>query len=159
MRLIALTLTLGLLVAACGGGNTGDPNHVLQIGGADKTESEWRTSLRAGALLDGQARLCRSFDGLSDTEASDLLAALLEQESANILARALLTVAQVDTLLDLADHQATGDVERMVLLDEAKALVGEAETLRDEAMGLMDQNVADTNRLAAIVQEECRRLG
>lgn len=160
MRLLGTALVIGVLLAACGGSDS-DPDRILQIGGVDRTEREWRTTLRAGALRDGKIQaewFCQSFDGLSETEAADLLASSLELEGLDITTNASLVVAQADILLELASL-ATTQAERTSLLDEAGALLEQAETLADKAEALIGQGGADMNRLVAIVQEECERLG
>ncbi len=77
MRLIGLTLTLGLFLAACGGG-AGDPSRVLQLPTGDITETDFRLQARA-SLMEvpiGTPRVCSGIADLNDEDAAKLIIVL-----------------------------------------------------------------------------------
>lgn len=74
MRLIGLTLALGLLLAACGGGDDSDSARVLELGRRDITVAEFRTDIRTTFLKTaGTETFCNRLAGLSDREVADVL--------------------------------------------------------------------------------------
>jgi hypothetical protein len=82
MRLIGLTLALGLLLAACTSGDGSDPDRILQLPTGDITEIDFRLQARAGlmdmaglvgnVLLD-RPHICDSIADLNAEDAAKLL--------------------------------------------------------------------------------------
>lgn len=80
MRLLGTALVIGALLAACGGGE-GNGERVLQLGGGDITESQFRLDTRV-VLADMATadEICTAIQGLSDGDAADLIVAAQHQQ-------------------------------------------------------------------------------
>ena len=74
------TLTLLLVAAACGSGDSSGGDDVLTLRGGDLTESEFILDIRVILAEPGAEAFCNSLRGLSDREAADLFKAFSDND-------------------------------------------------------------------------------
>ena len=98
VRLIGMLIVLGVLLAACGGGDGDSEERVLRLSHGDYPEGEYRLMIRAGALNNpvGTENFCDGLEGLSSEDAIDALIAAAEERDARGLGREVIQEADPD---------------------------------------------------------------